>query len=77
MSMRGEKSGRDDWVTPTKADLIDRIERAEFRRELCHHREPDFGSWEWELARHRGLWNYWREEDEFCDAMHQRFPIPD
>lgn len=31
--MRGEKSGRDDLNEPTKADLIDRIEIREFRRE--------------------------------------------
>lgn len=31
--MRGEKSGRDDWNEPTKADLIERIEDREFRKE--------------------------------------------
>lgn len=92
MSMRGSKTfrKRNLWQAeqfsrsigeqheyPRKSVIADRIAVAEFKRELCHHREPDFGSWEWELARHRGLWNYWREEDEFCDAMHQRFPIPD
>lgn len=33
--MRGENSGRDDWETPTKADIVDRIELSEFRKDAA------------------------------------------
>lgn len=67
-----------DKGIPLKNELLERVARKELRQEVASLGRPEdeFGSLEWELARHGGLWNYWREEDEFCDRMERRFSTP-
>ena len=64
---------RDCPLRNRRQSLANRINHREFRREAETVSLPPIQDWFEELASHGGLWNYWRDEDEFVAEMNERF----